>query len=361
MALSLIPSSSSSSSNTPQFNRKEANKVHFSEALEFDFTELSKVEQLWNGVQHHAKLKEINLGFSGITICPDISGFPNLERLELESCKYLHEISSSIQDHDKLEYLDISSCSNLEILPEMPQVVDGSSPISEDEDVLSLENAHDNCEEEDELIKVPDPGQHTTPRTSDTEGPTVGTSDAKGSEPEARSGTPVRHRRVRFALPRQPPTGDNSRGGVGGHTENYWDCKFADVIDDVRDLREDLGATVQARQRRDKFSIFRIMWLGLVENVEIILRIPGYCLVALAQQELYVLGVMDLCNETSFTCADITNLKGGFRAKDLFFGAAGTDIREECTKNITPPIRIANVPFKCLFKTFSSHVVPAMS
>ena len=31
---------------------------------------------------------------------------------------------------------------------------DGSSRISEDEDVLSLTNAHDNCEEEDELIKV---------------------------------------------------------------------------------------------------------------------------------------------------------------------------------------------------------------
>ncbi|KAK1586990.1 hypothetical protein Q3G72_008336 [Acer saccharum] len=32
--------------------------------------------------------------------------------------------------------------------------VDGSSWIGEDEDVLSLENAHDNCEEEDEHIKV---------------------------------------------------------------------------------------------------------------------------------------------------------------------------------------------------------------
>ncbi|TXG68937.1 hypothetical protein EZV62_003872 [Acer yangbiense] len=126
----------------------EANKVH-SEALEFDFTELrylswhgcpiksllssflpenlvkldmsySKVEQLWNGVQHRAKLKEINIGYSNITICPDLSGFPNLERLDLRSCQYLHEISSSIQDLDKLHFLKLSGCSNLEILPEMP-------------------------------------------------------------------------------------------------------------------------------------------------------------------------------------------------------------------------------------------------
>ncbi|KAK1577892.1 hypothetical protein Q3G72_025767 [Acer saccharum] len=64
--------------------------------------------------------------------------------------------------------------------------VDGSSWIGEDEDVLSLENVDDNCEEEDEHIK--------------------------------------------------------------------------------------LGATVQARQRRDKFSIFRIMWLSLVEKEKIDLR-----------------------------------------------------------------------------------------
>ncbi|KAK1577332.1 hypothetical protein Q3G72_020744 [Acer saccharum] len=64
--------------------------------------------------------------------------------------------------------------------------VDGSSWIGEDEDVLSLENAQDNCEEEDEHIK--------------------------------------------------------------------------------------LGATVQTRQRCDKFSIFRIMWLSLVEKEKIDLR-----------------------------------------------------------------------------------------
>ncbi|TXG68951.1 hypothetical protein EZV62_003886 [Acer yangbiense] len=127
----------------------EANKVHVSEALEFDFTELRylswhgcpikslfssflsenlvildmsyiKVEKLWNGVQHCAKLKEINFRGSSITICPDLSGFPNLKSLDLYSCKYLHEVSSSIQDLDKLQLLDLSLCSNLEILPEMP-------------------------------------------------------------------------------------------------------------------------------------------------------------------------------------------------------------------------------------------------
>ncbi|TXG46645.1 hypothetical protein EZV62_027854 [Acer yangbiense] len=127
----------------------EANKVHVSEALEFYFTELrylswhgcpiksllssflpenlvkldmsySKVEQLWNGVQHCAKLKEINIGYSNVTICPDLSGFPNLKRLDLKSCKYLHEISSSIQDLDKLDSLNLNGCLNLEIFPKIP-------------------------------------------------------------------------------------------------------------------------------------------------------------------------------------------------------------------------------------------------
>ena len=89
------------------------------------------------------------------------------------------------------------------------------------------------------LVQGADPGQHTITRTSDMKGPTVETSDMKGPtngisdmegltsrtndtkgfEPEASGGTPARNRRVRFALPRQPSTGGDSSGGVGGHAE----------------------------------------------------------------------------------------------------------------------------------------------
>ncbi|TXG73374.1 hypothetical protein EZV62_001953 [Acer yangbiense] len=126
----------------------ETNKVHISQGLESDFAELryfgwhgcpikslssfhlgnlvkldmsySKVEQLWNGVQHLDKLKEVNLSYSSLTSCPDFTGFPNLEKLILKYCKYVHEISSSITHLTKLDILDLSGCSKIELLPEMP-------------------------------------------------------------------------------------------------------------------------------------------------------------------------------------------------------------------------------------------------
>ena len=45
---------------------------------------------------------------------------------------------------------------------------------------------------------------------SDTEGPSSGHSDTEGSDPEGHSGSPVRHSRVRFSLPRQPRTKGDS-------------------------------------------------------------------------------------------------------------------------------------------------------
>ena len=39
------------------------------------------------------------------------------------------------------------------------------------------------------------------------------------SDQEGRSGIPVRRRRVRFTLPRQPRSEGDSRGGVGGHPQ----------------------------------------------------------------------------------------------------------------------------------------------
>ena len=78
-------------------------------------------------------------------------------------------------------------------------------------------------------IQGVDPRQHTIAGTSDTkgltdgtsdmEGPTLGSSDIEGSESEASGGTLIRNRWVQFVLPRQPPNGGDSSGGVGGHAE----------------------------------------------------------------------------------------------------------------------------------------------
>ncbi|TXG65010.1 hypothetical protein EZV62_012004 [Acer yangbiense] len=103
----------------------------------------SKVEQLWNDCQPLFKLKEVDLSFSNLISCPDFSSSPNLKKLILQDCKYLREISPSIQYLIKLDFLilrgcrslkgipdcsglnslkelHLSRCSNLEMLPEMP-------------------------------------------------------------------------------------------------------------------------------------------------------------------------------------------------------------------------------------------------
>ncbi|KAL5778594.1 hypothetical protein ACOSQ2_009331 [Xanthoceras sorbifolium] len=123
------------------------NKVHGFQAIESDFPELrylrwdgcpikspmscfhlenlvkldmrhNKVEQLWNDVKHLFKLKEIDLSFSSLTSCPNLSGFPNLERLILNGCRYLHEISPSIQYLNKLDFLNLRACESLEGVPD---------------------------------------------------------------------------------------------------------------------------------------------------------------------------------------------------------------------------------------------------
>ncbi|KAL5845658.1 hypothetical protein ACOSQ3_009182 [Xanthoceras sorbifolium] len=128
------------------------NKVHGFQAIESDFAELrylrwdgcpiksplssfhlenlvkldmrhSKVEQIWTGVKHLLKLKEIDLSFSSLTICPDLSGFPNLERLILIGCFNLHEISPSIQYLNKLDFLDLGYCKSLEGIPDCSDLI----------------------------------------------------------------------------------------------------------------------------------------------------------------------------------------------------------------------------------------------
>ncbi|TXG59572.1 hypothetical protein EZV62_014145 [Acer yangbiense] len=78
----------------------------------------SQVEQLWNGSQQLANLKEINLAWSKhLTNCPDLSGAPNLVSLNL-SFTSLCEISSSIQHLNKLNDLHLTQCKKLRGLPD---------------------------------------------------------------------------------------------------------------------------------------------------------------------------------------------------------------------------------------------------
>ncbi|KAK3199818.1 hypothetical protein Dsin_023233 [Dipteronia sinensis] len=123
-------------------------KVHGFQTLEFDFVELrylnwykcplkslpsrfhlknlvtlemhnSNIEQLWNGVQHLGRLKEVDLSFSEhLTSCADVSSFPNLEKLILRGCTNLREIPSSIQYLSKLNFLNLTYCNRLASLPD---------------------------------------------------------------------------------------------------------------------------------------------------------------------------------------------------------------------------------------------------
>ncbi|KAL5843212.1 hypothetical protein ACOSQ4_009170 [Xanthoceras sorbifolium] len=129
------------------YYREVENKVHGFEAVKSDLPELrylcwdgcpikslsssfhlenlvkldmrySKVEQIWNGVKHLFKLKEIDLSFSSLRCCPDLSGFPNLEKLILYSCLCLREILPSIQYLNKLDFLNLKECRSLQDIPD---------------------------------------------------------------------------------------------------------------------------------------------------------------------------------------------------------------------------------------------------
>ncbi|KAK0596309.1 hypothetical protein LWI29_014531 [Acer saccharum] len=56
--------------------------------------------------------------------------------------------------HDMKQQYKVEKCGVHLIFAQHREEVNGSSRIREDEDVLSLANVHDNCEEEDELIKI---------------------------------------------------------------------------------------------------------------------------------------------------------------------------------------------------------------
>ncbi|XP_031280366.1 disease resistance-like protein DSC1 [Pistacia vera] len=78
----------------------------------------SNVQQLWNGVQHLAKLKHFNLSYSkNLKKLPNLSKAPDLQRLILDGCTSLLEMTSSIQNLKKLVILNLKNCKSLDSLP----------------------------------------------------------------------------------------------------------------------------------------------------------------------------------------------------------------------------------------------------
>ncbi|WCJ36851.1 Disease resistance protein (TIR-NBS-LRR class) family [Euphorbia peplus] len=80
----------------------------------------SQVKELWHGVKHLRKLKQIDLHDSvNLTRLPDLSSALNLERIVLDNCTSLLEIHSSVQCLHRLAYLSICYCKELQSLPSL--------------------------------------------------------------------------------------------------------------------------------------------------------------------------------------------------------------------------------------------------
>ncbi|KAI9153521.1 hypothetical protein LWI28_012586 [Acer negundo] len=87
----------------------------------------------------------------------------------------------------------------------------------------------------------------------DTEGPSFEPSDTEGSDSNGRHIRLARTRRVRFTLPREPRTrndsrtGDDSRGGVGRQAE---DRRYTKLMDALRELQEEVRKSNEKRDQQ---------------------------------------------------------------------------------------------------------------
>ncbi|KAI9153380.1 hypothetical protein LWI28_010521 [Acer negundo] len=102
-------------------------------------------------------------------------------------------------------------------------------------------------------VPVSDPERYATAGTSDTEGPSFEPSDTEGFDSDGCHIRLARTRRVRFTLPREPQTrddsrtGDDSRGGVGGQAE---DRRYTELIDALRELQEEVRKSNEKRDQQ---------------------------------------------------------------------------------------------------------------
>ncbi|XP_024157251.1 disease resistance-like protein DSC1 [Rosa chinensis] len=81
----------------------------------------SQLQRLWNVDQKPRNLKRIDLSHSKQLVgVPDLSMSVNIERINLEGCERLAEIPSYFENLHKLTWLNVSSCTNLSVLSDMP-------------------------------------------------------------------------------------------------------------------------------------------------------------------------------------------------------------------------------------------------
>ncbi|KAI5338872.1 hypothetical protein L3X38_018144 [Prunus dulcis] len=91
--------------------------LHFENLIALDLRNIS-LQHVWKGTKFLPRLKILNLSNShGLVTTPDLSGFPNLERLILKDCINLKEVDESIGDLEKLVFLNLKDCKNLMKLP----------------------------------------------------------------------------------------------------------------------------------------------------------------------------------------------------------------------------------------------------
>ncbi|KAL0659219.1 hypothetical protein Bca4012_079804 [Brassica carinata] len=78
----------------------------------------SKLEMLWDGVQSLGNLVRLDLsGCENLIFFPDLSEATTLDHLELNDCKSLVVLPSSIRSLNKLTRLEMQGCTKLKVLP----------------------------------------------------------------------------------------------------------------------------------------------------------------------------------------------------------------------------------------------------
>ncbi|XLU25838.1 hypothetical protein S245_061904 [Arachis hypogaea] len=74
----------------------------------------SQLEKLWEGVQNLVNLKLVDLNYSSHLVeLPDFSKAPNLEEVNVSTCKSLQQVPQSVLSSQKLGYLFLNDCNEL--------------------------------------------------------------------------------------------------------------------------------------------------------------------------------------------------------------------------------------------------------
>ncbi|KAM3324129.1 disease resistance protein Roq1 isoform X1 [Capsicum chacoense] len=94
-----------------------------SKLLRLDILESTTLQKLWTISKGLDKLKTLYLSYcEHLEEVPSFSMMPNLERIKLEGCKSLREVSPSFGIHMKLTSVEVIDCPSLEKLPSSIQM-----------------------------------------------------------------------------------------------------------------------------------------------------------------------------------------------------------------------------------------------